>query len=348
MTTPTDDSTPEGEQPVPRTLSCPSCGADFVVGASRCGSCDLPLTGPLAVRLWEIDQELDQLNARRRVVLESLRTGESPTAAAAAAYAARPTVATAAGSSSAYSGANVGRSDPWSGAPAARAPSAPSGGATGQQLLLAMGVLLLFIASIVFVAVAWDALGVYGRLGALVVAIAACAGLSAFCSARRLSASAEAFAVLAIGLSVVGLSAAYALDLFGAGDLSVRVYVAFAAAGLFGLTAALHPGARPVMTYPLVALVAAWAAAVAALADDSAIGWAAALTAGWLVVASPLTRWCRSLLDPSDQLLGPDSERWAARGASAGSWWAPLWPIGLLSGVGGVGVATVIIGSARA
>ncbi|MGE5763654.1 MAG: hypothetical protein ACM3ZF_07220 [Mycobacterium leprae] len=66
---------------------CPDCGAAFRPGSPRCPRCSLPLVGPLAGELWQVDQQLARLGARRRQLLAALRDarpspGEAPSVAA--------------------------------------------------------------------------------------------------------------------------------------------------------------------------------------------------------------------------------------------------------------------------
>src|SRR6478609_2920030 len=62
----------------PKILPCPSCRTDFVVGVEKCGACGVALTGPAAVELWRIDQELERLQSRRAAALERLRAVGRP------------------------------------------------------------------------------------------------------------------------------------------------------------------------------------------------------------------------------------------------------------------------------
>ena len=59
---------------------CPDCGTPLTT-ADRCAACDLPLRGPVAQRLWWVDQQMASLTAERRVLLAQLRA--APVAAAA-------------------------------------------------------------------------------------------------------------------------------------------------------------------------------------------------------------------------------------------------------------------------
>src|SRR5512144_1094222 len=143
-------------------VPCPSCQAPLPAGgASECPACHLPLTGPVAARLWEVDQSLATLTRERTSLLASLRQGPAaalaPEAGARAAGPLGPTMASHPG--------RVHRPR-WS----------------GQQVLLGVGVLLVLVAALVFIAVAWDRIGVLGQ----VLAMATLTGVTAF-GALRLS-----------------------------------------------------------------------------------------------------------------------------------------------------------------
>ena len=57
-------------------VPCPSCQAPLPAGgASECPACHLPLTGPVAARLWEVDQSLATLTRERASLLTTLRQG---------------------------------------------------------------------------------------------------------------------------------------------------------------------------------------------------------------------------------------------------------------------------------
>ena len=57
-------------------VPCPSCHAPLPAGgASECPACHLPLTGPVAARLWEVDQSLATLTRERASLLATLRRG---------------------------------------------------------------------------------------------------------------------------------------------------------------------------------------------------------------------------------------------------------------------------------
>ena len=57
------------------TVPCPSCGQPVVAPCASCGTCGIRLTGPDAVRLWEVDQQLATLGGERRELLAVSKQG---------------------------------------------------------------------------------------------------------------------------------------------------------------------------------------------------------------------------------------------------------------------------------
>jgi hypothetical protein len=137
------------------------------------------LLGPEAQRLWQVDQQLAALSRERTTLLATLR------APAAAPGTARPAAAASTSSRPHH------RARSW----------------TVQQLLLTGGVVLLFVAALVFVAVAWRRIGTGGQVAVLGV-VTASGVVGARALARRgLLASAEAVAVLTVGLTLLDAAA---------------------------------------------------------------------------------------------------------------------------------------------
>lgn len=105
-------------------------------------------------------------------------------------------------------------------APAAPpAPSAPSGRApmvppvslsatSVPKILLGLGALCLLVASVVFLVVAWAALGVGGRTGVLIGFTLVAAALMTWVVRRGLRAGAEAFSVVVLGLLAIDVGGA--------------------------------------------------------------------------------------------------------------------------------------------
>jgi hypothetical protein len=141
------------------------------------------------------------------------------------------------------------------------APPAPS--ATGpewskrrvQNLLLALGVGLLGVAAVIFLAVSWDHLGVGGR-AAVMTGVTVVAAVAAGATYRRgLTSTAEWLSGLVIGLGLLDAYGARAADLAGLAGVDGTVYWAGALAVLAVLLAALAV-VLPTRPLPLAAVVA--------------------------------------------------------------------------------------------
>jgi hypothetical protein len=259
-------------------LTCPSCSAPLSGGAA-CAACGLPLTGPLAFRLWQVDQQLlllaqqqQDLEAGREELLARLRAGETAPPVAAAPPAT------------------------WGAAPAPRHETSPQ---QVQNTLLTLGAILLAGAGIVFTAVTYRHLGVAGRAAVLLLLTAVAGWAPTVLLRRGLTASAESVAAVAV---VLALLDAYALRRAGVGDgVDANSYWCVATGLLAGALAA-YGGAVPVR-------VARWSAAVLAQLpvpfllgrlDASPAAASAALAAqagvdGLVAVRVPLPRDVRAL-----------------------------------------------------
>ena len=248
-------------------VPCPSCQTPLPAGgASECPACHLPLTGPVAARLWEVDQSLATLTRERASLLTTLRQGPAaalaPEAGARAAGPLGPTVPPQPG--------RVHRPR-WS----------------GQQVLLGVGVLLVLVAALVFIAVAWDRIGVLGQ----VLAMAALTGVTAYGAMRlsrhHLRSSAEAMATLTGGLLLLDVSAARSLGLGSLEDVDLRTYTALTGLAVAVVLAALHAADTRIRAFSVVSLLAAsvsWAA-VLAWADETTAELAAVALVGAVVFA---------------------------------------------------------------
>ena len=262
-------------------VPCPSCGTALPPGgAAQCATCHLPLRGPLAARLWELDQSLATLARERDELLVQLRAqrvgGPVPTVSAVSSPASpasgAPTVPTVAPGHP----IRTARRPRWS----------------GQQVLLGVGVLLVLVAALVFLAVAWDLIGVGGQ----VLAMALLTGLTAYGSLRMsrqgLRSSAEALAALTAGLLLVDVAAARALGLAGLQQVDLRGYTAVTATGVAVVLAALHARDRRVAFFGVGALVAAttaWAAVLGWATEPPAL-FAAVSLGGAAVFAAATVR----------------------------------------------------------
>ena len=223
--------------------TCPGCDAPLRPGDARCRACGLLLVGPAAAELGRVDAELRRLDGRRRVLLDVLRSASGPGPAPAVPT---PTPGIA---------LPTDRRTPWS----------------PQQVLLGLGVALLVVAGLVFVAVAWETLGVTGQVAVVAGAALAATGVSRFLETRRLGASAEAVAVLAVGLLGTGLVAARTLGLADLDELDPYAYAAGASTLVLALCAlaGLRSATRAWGALAVVAVLAAVASGLRA-ADP---GW---------------------------------------------------------------------------
>ncbi|MBK5307360.1 MAG: hypothetical protein JJD92_11795 [Frankiaceae bacterium] len=241
----------------PPAVPCPDCRAPLT-GATTCASCGLRLTGPEAVRLWDVDQALAGLDARRaellteRTSLLAALRGEGTVLSPAPAS---PGQMTATSASTAAPHAIPGRP---SGPPApvwqspVQMPRQEWTPQRVQNTLLSLGALLLTIAGIVFAAVTYDRLGAGGR-AAVLVALTVIAGTAVpRLKGRGLDATAETIAVVTLALAALD---AYGLRTLGlAEDSSASVYAAGSAAVL-AVVAALYATVVPVVV-PRIAAVA--------------------------------------------------------------------------------------------
>ncbi len=187
------------------SLTCPDCSVPLPVPpAPACQACGLPLRGPAAGRLYEIDTALAALRAERTAVLAVLRG--APDAGLRALGAPGPTVPVAGPTDTAVR--------------AARSP---------QTVLLGLGALLLLVASTVFLAVVWLRIGVVGQV-VVMAGLTAAAGAGSVQAARRgLGSTAATLAWLAAGLTAVALQAGRGLGLPGLSDLPGTTTVSLAA-----------------------------------------------------------------------------------------------------------------------
>ncbi len=170
----------------------------------RCPSCALPLSGPLAAELWRLDQALAELGARRSEMLvrrsrllgmlraEGARQG-IPEAAPGAGR-------TGTGGERSSGPAGAGRTG---GGRTGAGPARPGGDLSPravQNLLLALGGLLLAVAAVVFTVVSWGHLGIGGRAAVLAGFTAAALAVPRALAGRGLAATAETVAVLGVVL----------------------------------------------------------------------------------------------------------------------------------------------------
>jgi len=200
------------------------------------------LSGPQAARLWEVDQLLVALRGERMGLLAALRSVRD-----------RPAAGLPEPLRANKRNANEGTADlPGAGlAPTSgRSPWSP------QRLLLAAGVVLLLVAAVVFVGIAWTRIGVVGQCAVLLAATGGAVAVSRVLSQRGLGTSSEAVAVVALGLAAIDLFAAHRLGLFGLDRVDAGVYDVIAASLLAVLAAGAARLVRPSLAYPLGSVLA--------------------------------------------------------------------------------------------
>ena len=260
------------------TLNCPSCGFPLSARAADCPRCRVRLTGPVAVALWQTDQQLAALQLRRNELLTELRVSAGKLADTPAGQ--HPPVQP------------VGT----------RPPAEPR--YSGQQLLLAVGALLVLTAAVVFLAVTWSTIGVSGQVTVMAAATAA-AGVGALqLSRRRLAATAQTLAVLTVGLAVLDVGAAYTLNLAGLGSLDENFYGCLSSALLAAVFTALAWRDHGLWAFSVAAVLAAAAvplfllaatespevvvALVCALTTAGSVGARAGVPVRWAVARATL------------------------------------------------------------
>ncbi|MEU4419845.1 hypothetical protein AB0F81_04415 [Actinoplanes sp. NPDC024001] len=150
---------------------------------------------------------------------------------------------------------------------------------TVQNVLFALGGLLMVVAAAVFTAVAWAQVGVTGRALLLGAATAAVLAVPPFAARRGLTAAAETLAAVGLLMILLDGYAAWAVNFLGVADLPPETY----AAGVCGVTAATAfgygrlvgltgtQGSALVIAQPVLPL------AVATLEPDL-VGWSVTLT----------------------------------------------------------------------
>ncbi|MFD3974729.1 SCO7613 C-terminal domain-containing membrane protein [Streptomyces cyaneofuscatus] len=237
---------------------------------------------PPAEELALLDRELAQLDARRAHLL---------TRRAWLVSALRPQAPDAPRWQTPPVGHGWAPGQPWSAAPRAAKPSGPPRSA--QNVLLTLGGLLLTVAAVAFTLVSWGSMGIGGRSAVLALVTVAALTAPAVLLRRKLAATAEALAALALVLTLLDV---YAIHAVAAPDADGLTFTAVASAVLAALWAAyglalgkLHlplPAAVFFVQWPL--LLGAWAAGAPAIV----VGWALLVTA---VVDGAIALWGKGL-----------------------------------------------------
>lgn len=226
------------------TTPCPACDELLDLPAQSCRACGLRLVGLDAARLWVVNQQLAALAIEHDHLLNQLRQPAAP--APEFAWPSTPT-ATAYPANDRQMPAKVRRN------------------VSPQQLLLSLGAALLLVASIVFVAVAWNNLGLAVQMAAMLGVTALATWSSAIVARRRLRATAEALGAVASGLVAVDLWAVWQFDVFGVRHLRGPAYAAISAVVAALLLAGASRLIRGVVVFGIARVVAAQVPVLAAM-----------------------------------------------------------------------------------
>src|SRR3954451_14844707 len=215
--------------------ACPSCGA--TLSGARCTSCGVDLSGQAGGRIWALGQQAVLILRERERMVAGLRADAAR--AGASAGAAHSTAAP-----DRRFAAPAPPSSPRPPAPAAfPASPSPARGPAVQSLLVGLGALLLAVAAVVFLAVAWDLLGLAGR--ATIVAVLTATALGGAAALRpRLPETAEALGALGAVLVVGDAWAARSTGLSGADAVPGLLYAALVAAAAAVLLGGIGAVAR--------------------------------------------------------------------------------------------------------
>lgn len=245
---------------------CPACAAPLP--GSVCSACWLDTSGPTGAELWEASQEVVSVLERRDALIDRIRATTPPTVRQSV-VPASPAPPTASLPAAAPSGPIIARPGP-AGPPTSPLPAAPSSARPApppgpplparrswplQNVLLALGAVLIGGSSIVFLAFAWGVMPVAVRALIIVGLTALFFALSSLSARRQLTASAEALAAvgsLLVVLDAWALRATGLLDL-PSGSWYLAVVAAASAAVLLPLGRRLHvvvPGAIGTLLVP--------------------------------------------------------------------------------------------------
>lgn len=213
--------------------ACPGCRTSMEPGAPRCLSCDLALKGHLAQRLFTTLSHADDLLAQLYVASAPAPQPVAVGAPAATGHAEHRTTAPA----------QLPLPTPYT------RPVPHRGGlsaASVPKILLGLGATCLLVAALVFLAVAWAALGVGGRTGVLVLLTVAAGGLAAWLAGRGLRAGAESFTSVALGLLLLDVVGADRAGWLGGPGTPALLLICGVAVGVPGALGALAGRRTPV------------------------------------------------------------------------------------------------------
>ncbi|MFC0040844.1 DUF2157 domain-containing protein [Actinomadura rayongensis] len=188
------------------SLLCPGCHAPLASPTETCRTCGLDLGLPGADALWRIEYALADLVRQRNGLLTTLH---------ARTHAAAP-------GAHASGGYAPGGYAPGGMAQGGTRPEVPRVGV--RNVLLGLGAVTLGIAAVVFTALTWDALGLFGRAAILCSLTGIALGLVWPLARRGLAATAEAVAFVGLVLLGVLAATAYGSDVGGLGHLPVDRY----------------------------------------------------------------------------------------------------------------------------
>ncbi|WP_067433925.1 SCO7613 C-terminal domain-containing membrane protein [Nocardioides jensenii] len=213
--------------------ACPVCRSVVTAGSTGCAQCRTTLTGSVALQLFAtltradtLVRQLAELSANSTVA----RTPARPHAVAAGLSA--PGL-----SSPGLAGSFSADLTPYPAAPAAPRRGVGSGmsSASVPRILLGLGATCLLVAALVFLAVAWSALGVGGRTVVLLALTLAAAGGAWLLARADLRAGAESFTTLALGLLTLDVFGARSSGWLGEIDHDTFTFVIGATLALAGL-----------------------------------------------------------------------------------------------------------------
>ncbi|MEV6952105.1 hypothetical protein [Streptomyces sp. NPDC051183] len=265
---------------------------------------------PPAEELALIDRELAQLDARRIYLLgrrQWLLSGPAPL---------------------------------WA-PPGAPGPAKEASAPSAQNVLLALGAVLLAVAALAFTLVSWGSMGIAGRSAVLAAVTGAALGAPVLLLRRTLRSTAEAVAAVGLLLTVLDAYALYAVGMPGAdGTAYAAGAAAVLAAAWAGYGRAL-PGLRlPVPAALLTAQLPIPLAVLAGAAGPVWVGWALLATAALdAALAAGGRAWARlawaaaAVLGSGAALVGLSESVIATSAGHA------LAPSALLGAVAALGVA---------
>ncbi len=295
---------------------CPDCRAERPPGSSACPRCHLPLTGPVATELGQVDRELVELDARlagleqERARLHGVRgqlLARRASLISALRAAVRPRAAVAQPGSPFQAATGNTARDLASGpvreaATAARTVAGEASSHSIQTVLLLLGGLLLAVAAIAFTAFAWSRFGIGGK--ALILSALTVVMLTVPAVLVRFKLPATGETIAAVGLVLVALDgyAAWRVGFLGVDDsLPVGVYAGIVAAVVTAV-AALYPFAVP-LRLPRPIAVVTGQAALPLVASSTDVPFGSTATA--LVAANLAVVWLAKRYDATpEKVLG--------------------------------------------